>query len=263
MNVTLILNIVTLGGFYMNVIGYVRVSTQGQAKEGYSALYQQDEIRKFCKENNWTLIDIYSDLGISGAKVDEEAMEVEREGFQNMLSMLQTKKVDHVVVLNTNRLWRSDIVKVLIHREFNKHQVDVKSIEQPNYSIYKKDPNDFLINGLMELLDQYQRLEIALKLGRGRNRKAQEGGYAGGRAAFGYKARKGQKYIEIDDKKAEIVQRVFNLRERYPKWSLTDLANELNNEGFTTAKGKNLRKYKLSEFLIENLFIRERTAIGI
>ena len=60
-----------------------------------------------------------------------------------MLSRLRMKDIDYVVVLNTNRLWRSDIVKVLIHREFNKYQVDVKSIEQPNYSIYKKDPNDF------------------------------------------------------------------------------------------------------------------------
>ncbi len=82
----------------MNVIGYVRVSTQGQAKEGYSALYQQDEIRKLCKDNNWKLIDIYSDLGISGAKVDEEALEVEREGFQNMLSRLRMKDIDYVVV---------------------------------------------------------------------------------------------------------------------------------------------------------------------
>ncbi|MCY9545289.1 recombinase family protein, partial [Paenibacillus alvei] len=28
----------------MNVIGYVRVSTSGQAKDGYSLTYQQDEI---------------------------------------------------------------------------------------------------------------------------------------------------------------------------------------------------------------------------
>lgn len=78
-------------------------------------------------------------------------------------------------------------MKVLVHREFKKHGVDVRSIEQPTYSIYKKDPNDFLINGLMELLDQYQRLEIALKLDRGRSKKAQQGGYVGGRATFGYK----------------------------------------------------------------------------
>src|SRR5690606_36988186 len=108
------------------------------------------------------------------------------------------------IVLNTSRLWRSDIVKVLVHREFKKHGVDVRSIEQPTYSIYKKDPNDFLINGLMELLDQYQRLEIALKLGRGRYKKAEQGGYAGGRATFGYKAKKGQKYIHTcSTRKAE------------------------------------------------------------
>jgi site-specific DNA recombinase len=87
--------------------------------------------------------------------------------------------------LNTSRLWRSDIVKVLVHRELKKYGVDIQSIEQPQYSIQKKDPSDFLINGLMELLDQYQRLEISLKLWRGRNKKAQQGGYAGGNVALG------------------------------------------------------------------------------
>lgn len=140
-------------------------------------------------------MNIYSDEGISGAKVNEEDLEVDRIGFQSMLAALSTQSIDAVVVLNTSRLWRSDIVKVLVHREFKKHGVDVRSIEQPTYSIHKKDPNDFLINGLMELLDQYQRLEIALKLGRGRSKKAQQGGYAGGRATFGYKAKKGQKCI--------------------------------------------------------------------
>ena len=90
---------------------------------------------------------MFVDEGISGAKVDEDALEVDREGFQNMLSLLSTRCIDHVVVLNTNRLWRSDIVKVLVHREFKKYNVDVKSIEQATYSIYKKDPSDFLING--------------------------------------------------------------------------------------------------------------------
>ncbi len=115
--------------------------------------------------------------------------------------------------MNTNRLWRSDIVKVLIHREFKRFGVDICSIEQPQYSIYKKDSNDFLINGLMELLDQYQRLEIALKLGRGRNKKAQQGGYAGGNVALGYKVKKGQKVLQVDKEQAKTVQRVFELKE--------------------------------------------------
>lgn len=82
-----------------------------------------------------------------------------------MLLDLKWRDIKYIIVLNTSRLWRADIVKILIHRELKKHKVDIKSIEQPNYSIYNYDPNDFLINGMMELLDQYQRLEIAMKLG--------------------------------------------------------------------------------------------------
>ncbi|NOJ74159.1 recombinase family protein [Paenibacillus alvei] len=233
----------------MNVIGYVRVSTSGQAKDGYSLTYQQDEIRSYCQEQGLNLQDLFTDEGISGAKVDEDALEVDRIGFQNMLSALATQTYNAVVVLNTSRLWRSDIVKVLVHREFKKFGVDVKSIEQPTYSIHKKDPNDFLINGLMELLDQYQRLEIALKLSRGRNKKAQQGGYAGGRAAYGYKARKGHKSIEVHDKQAQVVRRLFDLREQYESWSLSELASQLNLEAYTTQQGKCFTKVQVKRIL--------------
>ncbi|MDO7908902.1 recombinase family protein [Paenibacillus sp. JX-17] len=80
----------------MNVIGYIRVSTSGQAKDGYSLAYQQDEIRSYCQEQGWNLQDIFTDEGISGAKVDEEAIEVDRIGFQNMLSALDTRTIDEV-----------------------------------------------------------------------------------------------------------------------------------------------------------------------
>ncbi|MOA03407.1 hypothetical protein D3C78_1229120 [compost metagenome] len=147
---------------------------------------------------------------------------MDRIGFQNMmLAALTIGNYDAVVVLNTSRLWRSDIVKVLVHREFKKYGVDVKSIEQPTYSIHRKDPSDFLINGLMELLDQYQRLEIALKLGRGRNKKAQQGGYAGGRAAFGYQVQKGRKAIEVNELQARTVRRLFDIKEQNPIWTLS------------------------------------------
>ncbi|WP_310552165.1 recombinase family protein [Paenibacillus glufosinatiresistens] len=233
----------------MNVIGYIRVSTSGQAKDGYSLAYQQDEIRSYCQEQGWNLMNIYSDEGISGAKVDEEALEVDRIGFQSMLAARSTQTIDAVIVLNTSRLWRSDIVKVLVHREFKKHGVDVRSIEQPTYSIYKKDPNDFLINGLMELLDQYQRLEIALKLGRGRYKKAEQGGYTGGRATFGYMAKKGQKYIQVDENQAITVRRVFQLKEEHPAWSLNQIAEAMNEEGFTIGQGRLFTKVQIKRIL--------------
>ena len=128
------------------------------------------------------------------------------------------------------------MAKVLIQRELKKHEVDVKAIEQSSYSIYTHEPNDFLVNGMLELLDQYQRLEIVLKLSRGRKKKAEQGGYAG--VLFSYKVTKGQKVLEVDAEKAVVVRRLFELRHIFKNWSLTQLTEQLNVEGHCTAKGK-------------------------
>ena len=238
----------------MNVIGYIRVSTQNQAKDGFSLAYQKEEIEMYCKTNGYNLLQVFSDEGISGAKVDEAALEVDREGFQDMLSMLTVGCLDFVVVLNTNRLWRSDLVKVLVHREFKKCNVDVKAIEQPTYSIYKKDPSDYLIHGLMELLDAYQRLEITMKMGKGRNKKAKDGGYAGGRSAFGYSSQKGSKILEVDVVQAVIVNRVFELKELFPDWSLSEIAYQLNLENLKTQQNKPFTKVQVKRILDRKSF---------
>jgi len=244
------------------VVGYVRVSTMGQVKDGYSLSYQVDEIKAFCSRHQLELLDIYTDEGISGAKVDEEGLSIEREGLQNMLLDLQWRNVKHVVVMNTSRLWRSDIVKVLIQRELKRRNVDVRAIEQPTYSIYAHDPSDFLINGMMELLDQYQRLEITMKLGRGRRKKAQQGGYAGGGVAYGYVAKKGQKVIFVHDGQAKAIRRVFAIREDHPTWSLSQIAMQLNNEGFSTMQGKSFTKVQVKRILDREGFYKGQYTYG-
>ncbi|MDA1742645.1 recombinase family protein [Bacillus cereus] len=234
------------------VVGYVRVSTEGQVRDGYSLAYQVEEIERYCNENNLELLRMYEDRGLSGATVDEEGLTVERDGLQELLSDMAYKQVSYVVVLNTSRLWRSDMAKVLIQRELKKHKVDVKAIEQSSYSIYTHDPNDFLVNGMLELLDQYQRLEIALKLSRGRKKKAERGGGV----LFGYKAKKGQKVLEVDARKAVVVRRLFELRQIFKHWSLNQLAEQLNVEGYCTAKGKQFTKVQVKRMLDRENFYR-------
>jgi site-specific DNA recombinase len=111
--------------------------------------YQEEEIKAYCKEQGLNLIHIFRDEGISGAKLNEEALENDRVGLQEMLAHLSSVQIDYVVVLNTSRLWRSDIVKVLIQQELKKYICDINSIKQPFYSLHKKGPNNFLANGIM------------------------------------------------------------------------------------------------------------------
>ena len=182
----------------VNVYGYIRVSTEGQVKQGYSLAEQRAEIEKYCSSKSYNLIEIFKDEGISGAKANEDEMSIERDGLLDMLASLKENKIQYIVVLSTNRLWRSDLVKVLLHRELKKNNVDIRAIDRPNYSIYTQNPNEIFVNGMFELLDVYERLEIALKLKRGRLQKAKDGGYAGGGAPFGYECLRGGKKLYVN-----------------------------------------------------------------
>ena len=106
----------------------------------------------------------------------------------------------------------------------------------------------------MELLDQYQRLEIALKLTKGRNIKAKEGGYAGGKVTFGYMKQKGEKELKIHNNHAEVVKRLFVLRQIHRKWSLSRLAEALNDEGYQTTQGKAFTKVQVKRILDRESF---------
>ena len=103
----------------------------------------------------------------------------------------------------------------------------------------------------MEALDQYERLEIALKLRRGRAKKASLGGFAGGRAPLGYTARRGAKVLQLDPAGAATVRRVFELRDSNPGWTLDALAAALNHEACVTAAGSRSRRWPSSASSID------------
>jgi DNA invertase Pin-like site-specific DNA recombinase len=217
--------------------GYARVSTHTQSEKGYGMDVQRGAIEKYCRDNGLTLVEIFEDRGIGGAEVVEnegDALISKRKGLLQLLSVLG--KGGKIVVLNTSRLWRSDIAKVLIRREIERKGGEVISIEQPRYSVYKKDPSEILINGLFELLDEYECVTIALKLAKGRAAKANKGDKPAGVTPFGYRYASDKKSIVVDEGEAPVVKRIFSLAQAGK--STRQIADVLTAENITTRKGK-------------------------
>lgn len=216
--------------------GYCRVSTETQAEKGFGLAAQEQAIKKYTRENSLQLERLFMDEGISGNLKDTDDDEAigKREALMELLAMLE--KGDTVIVLNTSRLWRSDMTKAIIRRELMKREARIISIEQPKYDLYTKDPNDYLINAIMEALDVYERMSISLKLARGRTVKAKGGDKPAGVCPFGYQYTSDKKHVEICQEEAATVRMMFT--EGQKGKSLNQIADMLNERNITTRRGK-------------------------
>ena len=227
------------------IYGYCRVSTETQAAHGFGLETQRERLTAYGVDAG----NIYQDAGVSGTVAD-------REGLNALLAALE--KGDKIVVLNTSRLWRSDTVKVLIHHELRKIGADIVSLEQPSYTVYSIDPNDFLINGILEILDQYDRMLISRKLAAGRRTKAKSGQKACGRAPDGYKWQ--GKSIVPDETRADIITQVFTLQGKLRSYQKT--ADKLNAARITSATGGTWSKQQVGNIVNNDFYIGIVTHAG-
>ena len=203
---------------------------------------QKDAINEYCKNNNIALSGIFEDAGISGTDPN-------RPGLNDLLSILQCD--DSIIVLQTSRLWRNDTVKVIVHHEVKKIKANIISLDQPNYNIYSKDANDILFNGMLELLDQYERLTIAKRLSKGRKTKAENGNKPAGSAPFGYRWEDAE--IVIDYNNHLVVQDIYRIFA--DNHSVTSTAAKAKAKGYKTSTGKDFSKQSISNMIHNDFYI--------
>jgi len=240
----------------MSIYAYMRVSTETQAEKGYGLDAQRAEIDKYANANGITITEYFTDAGVSGAAKDTAADGEEISKRAGLLELLATiGEGDTVLVLNTSRLWRSDNTKVLIRRELMKRNAIITSIEQPKYDMYAKDPNDRLIAGIIELLDEWERLSIALKLARGRTIKAKGGDKPAGVCPFGYAYAADKKSVIVDEEEAQLVRIMFT--EGQKGRTLAQIAAMLEARGAVTRRGNEWSRGSIRAVLRNRFYVGE------
>jgi site-specific DNA recombinase len=105
----------------MNAIGYVRVSTEEQAKEGISLENQRAKIQAYCRLHDFELDDIIEDAGKSGKDLN-------REGVQAIIKRIQDREIDAVIVYKLDRLSRRVIDTLNLIELMKRHKVVFHSI---------------------------------------------------------------------------------------------------------------------------------------
>ena len=207
-----------------NVVGYLRVSTEGQV-DRYGLDAQRKDIMMYCNKNNMYIAKWYIDEGVSGVKED-------RPEFNKILyGDVENPPYEAVVVAKNDRVARDVNVYYYFKMLLKKKEIELISVAEDfgEYGVMAK-----FLEAFTMCVAEMERENIKNRTSAGRKVKVGEGGFAGGRIPYGYRTMDGN--LVIDPEAAEVVKRVFYLRESGVK--MREIAELLNDAGKKTQTGK-------------------------
>ena len=195
---------------------YMRVSTDDQAKEGFSLPEQRERLEAFCKFKNYEIIDYYEDAGIS-AKTGNH-----RPEFERLKKDIKSKKINTIVALKLDRITRSiyDWENLITFLDENDAYLDCANDE-----INTTTANGKMISRLLMSVSQneIERTSERTKIGMA---GAIKSGHIPHKAPLGYKHE--DKKLVIDYATKDIVVRIFDLY--YNGYSYQKISNLFNEE---------------------------------
>lgn len=104
---------------------YERVSTDEQAKYGYSIIAQVDALEEFCKKNNIKIVDHYKDEGVSAGKPASK-----RPAMTRLLNDIREGKIDIVLFTRLDRWYRSTKLYYKVQEVLDQYKVSWKAIQE-------------------------------------------------------------------------------------------------------------------------------------
>ena len=203
----------------MNVVAYMRVSTQAQAEEDKFGLdVQRQQIEDYCRENDYTILRWYVDRGESGAK--------ERKVLNSILDSVHNPPVEALVIAKNDRLARDIKLYFWYKHEFYKKNMQVLSVAE-DYG--ENEMFAEILESVITAFAGFERRRIKDRTAAGRTAKAAAGGYSGGKPPYGYRATGGGA-LEIVPEEAEAVRIIFG--KRNDGSTMKGIVDYLNSNGY-------------------------------
>ncbi len=94
---------------------YIRVSTEDQAREGFSLGEQEEKLKALCKYKDYEIFKVYKDAGISAKDMTN------RPAFKQMLEDMKAGKINYIVAYKLDRVTRSVRDLEVLISELEKH----------------------------------------------------------------------------------------------------------------------------------------------
>ena len=178
---------------------YARVSTDEQARSGYSLAQQLEALREHAAHEGYEILEEVADPGQSGASL-------ERPGMDRVRDLVAAGGVSIVLAQDRDRFAREPAYHYLLKREFEEHGTTIRALNDRG----DDSPEGELTDGILDQLAKYERAKTAERSRRGKLRKAREGKIIANNAVdYGFRYNDARDGYEVDAKTMAVVRRIF------------------------------------------------------
>lgn len=218
----------------MRVALYARVSTEDQAKEGFSLDAQIKRLEAYCRVRGWDVAGTYREEGYSGRSTN-------RPEYNRMFE--ESDSWDLLLVLKMDRIHRNSMNFTLMMDELRRKGKEFNSMQD------KFDTTTAMGRFVMDIMQRIAQLEseqIGERVKIGMTYKARNGpGYLGMGHPYGYEYVKGT--LQLVPEEASTVRDIYNYHLR--GISLSCIVAFLNTDGIPPKKGGKWTKQSVDNIL--------------
>ncbi len=203
---------------------YARVSTEEQARSGYSLAQQVEALRQYAEREGYEILEEVKDPGQSGATL-------ERSGIDHVRDLVATGGVSIVLAQDRDRFAREPAYHYLLKREFEGHGCKLRALNDKG----DDSPEGELTDGILDQLAKYERAKIAERTRRGTLRKAREGRTVTTTPNYGFRLNEAKDGLVIYEPEMVIVAKIFRMAAE--GFGAAAIQARLHDEGVPAPKG--------------------------
>jgi DNA invertase Pin-like site-specific DNA recombinase len=144
-------------------IPYARVSTDEQARSGYSLAQQLEALRECASREGYAVLEEVTDPG-------QSVVSLERPGMDRVRDLVATEEVSVVLAQDRDRFAREPAYHYLMRREFEEQGTKIRALNGRGVD----SPEGELTDGILDQLAKFERAKTAERTRRGKLRRARE-----------------------------------------------------------------------------------------
>ncbi|HEV2092220.1 MAG TPA: recombinase family protein [Rubrobacter sp.] len=225
---------------------YARVSTDEQARSGYSLAQQMEALRGYAAREGYEVTEEVSDAGQSGASL-------ERPGMDRVRDLVAAGGVAAVLAQDRDRFSREPAYAYLLRREFEEHGCRIRALNDRG----DDSPEGQLTDGILDQLAKYERAKMAERTRRGKLQKAREGRVMASTPNYGFQFNAAKDGLVVCEPEMAVVEKIFLMAAE--GLGLRAMQTRLRAEGITSPKGGQAWALRVLRRLLESDVYLPRT----